>query len=406
MDHVQAHVDQLYKTHFGRLVASMLSFSNDIDLSSAEDIVQEAFSAALTDWRKNGIPSNTAGWLYTVSRNKALNQVKKIAMNSISLNHKESYEDSLSESPIEDQQLTLLFTCADPDLPPKSQVTITLKYVVNLKVEAIARLLGLTVDGIDRILVRARQKIRAENLLRATNNAATLKSRLPIVHKIIYLIFNEGYKSSWGKEIIREELCEEALILNNALLASSLANQETQALQALMLFNGARLKSRFDANGEIVELEKQDRSLWNADLIVLATEFLSQSKNDILSTYHIEASIAYLHCSASSFELTNWALIVKLYQQLLRNNPNPFVEVNYAIALFYAGERARALNILNHLQQHPFLHHSALLTASLGKLHLLNGDGATAKKFLLRAHKQVTLDAEKKLIKKMLQACN
>jgi RNA polymerase sigma-70 factor (ECF subfamily) len=383
----------------------LLSFSNDIDIASAEDLVQESFSAALTEWNKNGIPSNPSGWLYTVCRNKALNSLKKLKTNKVSAEQEQTYFIGDSESVVDDHQLKLLFTCANPDLPPKSQVAITLKYVVNLKVEAIARLLGMTLDGVDKILIRARQKIRSENLLREESmHSQTLKSRLAMVHKIIYLIFNEGYKSSWGKAIIREELCEEALILNHSLLKSGLSDKETMALQALMLFNISRIKSRFDSNGEIVELENQDRSLWDNRLIVLATDFLEQAKNDTVSTYHIEASIAYLHCTAPSFESTQWHLIVKLYQQLQCNNPNPFVEMNYAIALFYSGDRENAFQILNRLKQHPFLNQYFLLNAALGKLHLVNGNNSVAKAFLLQASQQTEFAAEKKLIKKMIEA--
>lgn len=403
MDNIQAAVDQLYKRHFGRLVASLLSLSASIDLASAEDLVQESFSSALIDWNKNGIPSNPSGWLYTVGKNKALNLLKKTKARTTSSSHEPAYQINDSKSVLEDHQLKLLFTCANPDLPPKSQVAITLKYVVNLKVEAIARLLGMTLDGVDKILIRARQKIKSENLLRDVSlNASVLMSRLSIVHKIIYLIFNEGYKSSWGKEIIREELCEEALILSHSLVANGLSNKETLALHSLMLFNSARLKSRFDVNGEIVELERQDRSLWDSRLIFLGTDFLEQSRDEIVTTYHIEASMAYLHCEAVTFQSTKWPLIVKLYQQLLSNNPNPFVEMNYAIALFYSGDREDAFQILNRLLQHPFLNQYFLLNAALGKLHLLDGNHLEAKKFLLKALEQTDFIAEKRLVTKLI----
>jgi predicted RNA polymerase sigma factor len=176
------------------------------------------------------------------------------------------------------------------------------------------------------------------------------------------------------------------------------------ALHALMLFNSARTKSRFDGNGEIVELENQDRSLWDARLIALATDYLEQSRDEVVSTYHIEASIAYLHCMAATFQSTQWDLIVKLYQQLQRNNPNPFVEMNYAIALFYAGKRENAFQILNRLQQHPFLNQYFLLNATLGKLHLLDGDRPEAKRFLQKALHQTDFAVEKNLIKKMIEA--
>src|SRR4029077_18882988 len=176
----------------------------------------------------------------------------------------------------------------------------------------------------------------------------------PIVHKILYLIFNEGYKSSWGKQLIREELCEDALIMTKILLESDLANKETAALYALMLFNAARLKSRFSSSGELLDLEEQDRSLWNKDLIMLASEYLLRSREDIISSYHYEASIAYLHCIAKDFRSTDWQTIKGIYLKLLQQNPNPFIELNYAIALYYSGKKEDAFTIVNALQQNPF----------------------------------------------------
>ena len=203
----------------------------------------------------------------------------------------------------------------------------------------------MTIDGVDKILLRARQKIKDEKILLEEPVPTALKPRLPIVHKILYLIFNEGYKSSWGKEILREELCEDALLMTKGLIDSGLANHETTALYALMLFNSARFKSRFGISGELLDLEMQDRSLWNSDLILLATDFLLQSRNEKLSSYHLEASIAFIHCTAKSFNTTDWNTIQKLYEQLLHGSPNPFVELNYAIALYYAGQKdARICN--------------------------------------------------------------
>ncbi len=375
MDKVQQEVDRLYKSHYGKMVASLLYFSQDIDLETAEDLVQDSFSSALTAWSEDNIPSNPAGWIFTVCRNKALNKIKE-GKRFRTLFEDEDFnsgETKIRESVINDPQLKLLFACAHPDLSPKVQVVITLKYVVNLKVEAIAKILAMTIDGVDKLLVRARQKIRDEKILLEEPELSALTSRVPIVHKIIYLVFNEGYKSSWGKELVREELCEEALLMNRALLNSNIGNKETAALHALMLFNAARFKSRFGASGELLDLEEQDRSLWNKDLILLGCDFLKQAGGEIISPYHYEASIAYLHCTAKSFDSTDWQTITNLYFQLLENNPNPFVELNYAIALYYSGKKQKAIKILNALQQNPFINQYYLLNATLGKINFLEG---------------------------------
>src|SRR5688572_14893982 len=357
MRSVHAEVDKLYKEHFGKMVASLLYSSRDIDLESAEDVVQDSFSAALKDWEINGPPLNPTGWLYKVCKNKALNKIRKDKRTQGYTENMDlqAVEMKFAETAFDDQQLKLLFACAHPDLTPKTQVVITLKYVANLKVEAIAKILAMTIDGVDKILLRARQKIKDEKILLEEPVTAALQPRLPIVHKILYLIFNEGYKSSWGKEILREELCEDAMLMTKSLIDSQLGSQETTALFALMLFNSARFKSRFGSSGELLDLENQNRSLWNSDVILLATDFLLQSRNEKLSTYHIEASIAFLHCTAKSFDATDWNSIRQLYEQLLHGSPNPFVELNYAIALYYADQKDRAFGILNELHRHPFL---------------------------------------------------
>jgi RNA polymerase sigma factor (sigma-70 family) len=404
MDNVQQEVDILYKQQFGKMVASLLYSSRDIDPKTAEDIVQDSFSTALTDWRLKGIPANPTGWLFKVCRNKALNKIKKDRrLEALSEKTDEgSAEIRFNESALDDQQLRLLFACAHPDLSPKSQVVITLKYVVNLRVEVIAKILGMTIDAVDKLLVRARQKIKDEKIILEEPHPQALKQRLAIVHKIIYLTFNEGYKSSGGKEILREDLCEEALLLNKSLLDSNLANRETKALHALMLFNCARFKSRFSASGELLDLENQDRSLWNQDLIQLAHDFLTQSQSEVISKYHLEAAIACLHCAATSFDRTDWKTIAGLYERLLHLHTNPFVRLNYAIALFYAGDKQAAFKILNELQQHAVLNQYYLLNMALGKFHHLEGDNSLARQFLLKAHHQANAAQEKDFIQNMI----
>ena len=405
MDKVQQEVDALYKEHFGKMVASLLYSFRDIDLETAEDLVQDSFSSALTDWRLHAIPVNTAAWLYKVCRNKALNKLKK-NNRLVSLDEKidlGSVGISFYESVLDDPQLRLLFACANPDLSPKTQVVITLKYVVNLKVEAIAQVLGMTIDGVDKLLLRARQKIKGEKILLEEPHAPALKQRLPIVHKIIYLTFNEGYKSSGSKEILREDLCEEALLLNKTLIDSNLGDKDSLALQALMLFNSARFKSRFSPAGELLDLENQDRTLWNKELILLAAEFLTRSHDEIISNYHIEAAIAYVHCSAISFEATEWKTIAGLYAHLLHSNPNPFVELNYAIALYYAGEKQSAFNLLTELEQHAFFNRYYLLNMTFGKFYHLEGDDELAKLYLLKAYQQTNNAKERDFIGRMIE---
>ncbi|HEV8514668.1 MAG TPA: sigma-70 family RNA polymerase sigma factor [Cyclobacteriaceae bacterium] len=400
LDIVHEKVESVYKTHFGKIVASLLYTFKSMELEHAEDIVQEAFSTAITDWKEKGIPTNTAGWLYTVCKNKALNEIKKRARVE-PLNETvdiPTVESRFSESLLEDQQLKLLFACAHPDLSPKIQVVITLKYVINLKVEVIAKVLALGIDGVDKILVRARKKIETDKILLEVPSNDELKSRLPIVHKVIYLVFNEGYKSSGGNEIIREELCEEALLLARSLVNGVLCNSESLSLYSLMLFHAARLKARFSSNGKLLDLENQDRSLWQADLIALGKYYLERSESNPVSSFHIEACIAYTHCVAISFESTDWQLICQLYSKLLTGNANPFIELNYAIALYFSGEKEKAFDILKQLEKHPYMKNYFLLNATIGRFYVKQNKSDLAHQYLNKAIHQTNSALEKEFI--------
>ena len=403
MDKEQQAVDTLYKTHFGKMVTAMLQFSRDIDLEMAEDLVQDAFYAALSTWKNNGIPDNPAGWAYKVCRNKAINSLKR------KKTFKNPFEGDIAivgsaeqdESIFDDRKIQLLFACAHPSLSPKMQVVITLKYVANLRVESISRALGMTIDGIDKILARAKQRIKMESIFLKEPSLRQLKMRLPVVHKIIYLIFNEGYRAGSGKEIIREELCEESLIMTKSLLDNHISNEDTAALYALLLFNAARLGARFTAAGELSDLEEQDRTLWDGDLIALGSYYLNQSKIENISCYHYEAAIAYLHCKAKSFSDTDWATISQLYVLLLQDNPNPFIELNYAISLYYDSQKQEAFSLLHELQL-TFLEQYYLLHAALGKLYLLEGEYHKSDLHLTKALSLTNFQAEKEFVRKML----
>ena len=381
----------------------MLQFSRDINIETAEDLVQDAFYAALSSWKHKGIPDNPAGWMYTVCRNNAINALKKNKSfkNPFEEDHAIQGESEPDQNIFDDGKMRLLFACSHPRLTAKMQVVITLKYVANLKTESIARALGLTADGIDKILGRAKKRIRIENIFLREPTPQQLTKRLPAVHKIIYLIFNEGYKASSGKEIIGQELCEESLIMTKSLLDNHISNSDTAALYALLLFNAARLSARITSAGELSDLEEQDRALWDNDLIALGSYYLDQSRCENVSSYHYEAAIAYLHSHAKSFGETDWATIAQLYRQLLLNNPNPFIELNYAIALYYDSQKQKAFDALHDLQQ-TFLDHSYLLHAALGKLYWQEGEYSKSNLHLTTALSLTNFQVEKDFVKKML----
>jgi RNA polymerase sigma-70 factor (ECF subfamily) len=404
MKEEQQAIDKLYKTHFGKMVTAMLQFSSDLDLETAEDLVQDAFYSALSTWEAAGIPRNPAGWVYKVSRNNAINFLKrhKSFKNPFEEDHLIDEGAESNEDPFDDRKMYLLFACAHPRLSSKMQVVITLKYVANLRGESLAKALGMTIDGIDKVLSRAKSLIRMENIFLKEPTPEELKTRLPIVHKIIYLIFNEGYMAGSGKEIIREDLCEESLIMTKSLLDNRICNADTAALYSLLLFNAARLGARLTVSGELLDLMEQDRALWNSDLIALGHYYFSQSQmSGEISSYHYEAAIAYFHSHAKSFADTDWATITQLYTKLLDDNPNPFISLNYAIALYYDGQKHSAFDVLEELRK-TFLEEYYLLHAALGKLYLLEGEKDKSNFYLNKALSLTSFQAEKDFVRKML----
>ena len=369
MNETEICIEVIYKDKFGQLISLILQSFRSLSIESAEDIVQETFAEAAERWPKQGIPENPSGWLYQVCRNKSINLLKKMDKTTdLSLAKAvPAAAEEISDHGFKDAQLQMLIACCHPHLTPKMQVVLALKYVANLKVENIAGQLGVELDAIEKMLYRARQKIKSEALILSVNGDAYSKERLAVIHKVIYLIFNEGYKQP-GKEMSRGKMmCEDALMLNKFLFDSPLCNPETKALQALMLFNIARFEARFDADGNAVNLEHQDRSNWDASLIKLAHLLLTESEDTFFSPYHLEAAIAYVHCAADKFEDTDWEAICRYYEALLKVYPSPFAEINYAVALQYNHQDEKALRILMELHRNPYFNKLPILESTIQK---------------------------------------
>ena len=370
-------IEALYKGKFGQLISLILQRFRSLSIESAEDIVQETFAEAAARWQEQGIPENPSGWLYQTCKNKSINLLKKISKTGdLSFAKTVSVAaEEISEHGFKDAQLLMLMACCHPHITPKAQVVLALKYVSNLKVENIALQFGAELEAIEKMLYRARQKIKSEALILSANRYGYSAERLSVVHKVIYLIFNEGYKQSGVKISQGKMMCEDALMLNKFLFDSPVCNSETKALQALMLFNIARFDARFDAQGNAVELEYQDRSLWDRSLIQLAHLLLTESEDSTFSPYHLEAAIACVHCAAQKFEDTDWSAICKYYEVLLKVYPSPFAEINYAVALQYNHQNEKAFRILMDLHRNPYFNKLPILAISIRKYYERMGIG-------------------------------
>src|SRR5450432_3131282 len=235
MNEVEKHIEVIYKERFGQLISLILQRFRGLSFESAEDIVQETFAAAMLLWPQQAVPENPMGWLYQACKNKSINLLKKISKTGdLSLAKTVSVAaEEISEDGFKDAQLRMLMACCHPHMTPKTQIVLALKYVANLKVENIALQFGAEPDAIEKMLYRARQKIKSESLISSTRLYGYSVERLSVMHKIIYLVFNEGYKQSGEKISQGKILCEDALMLNKFLFDSPLCNPETKALQAL-----------------------------------------------------------------------------------------------------------------------------------------------------------------------------
>jgi RNA polymerase sigma-70 factor (ECF subfamily) len=292
----------------------------------------------------HGVPDNPSAWLMRVAHNRAIDLLRRDdqfrhfapeLVHVLSLSEDRSGETPAFEKEIQDDQLRMMFSCCHPELSTEVQMTLILKTLCGFSVSEVAHALLTSADSIEKRLGRARKMFRLSGTFVEISNASEIRERLDAVYQVIYLLFNEGYHGSRSEETVREELCFDAIRL--ALLLSEHPEREkpkTHALLALLCFHAARLRGRIDDDGGLLQLEMQDRSKWDRDLIGRGFRFLEEaSTGDELSEYHLEAAIASLHCAAPTYEKTEWAKILELYDSLYRVKPSPIVALNRVVAL-------------------------------------------------------------------------
>jgi RNA polymerase sigma-70 factor, ECF subfamily len=355
MDDHLATVESVFRTESGRIIAGLIRISHSFDL--AEEAMQDAFAAAVVSWRTEGIPCNPGAWIATTARRKLIDYARR---EQTRRNHEgellyeyESRSSAIDQEmnrPFKDDRLSLIFTCCHPALNLQAQVALTLRTLGGLTTPEIARAFLVPEPTLAQRLVRAQRKIQQARIPYQVPSPASLPERLAAVQAVLYLIFNEGYSASSGDNLIRRELCAEAIRLARTLVELMPDNPESMALLALMLLHDSRRDARSSPDGQLVTLEEQDRSLWRRDQIAEGIRLVERAlgrRN--VGPYQLQAAIAAVHAEAATAAETDWKQIAALYAILSASQSSPIVSLNHAVAIAMSESLERGLALIDGL---------------------------------------------------------
>jgi RNA polymerase sigma-70 factor (ECF subfamily) len=404
----QEAVSAAFSDEWGRIVATLIRRTGDWDL--AEDCAQEAFAEALRRWAADGVPDRPGAWLTTVAKNRAIDRLRRerrkvelLEEAGALCTEADEMDDDTDESGIEDDRLRLMFTCCHPALPLEGRVALTLRTLAGLTTAEIARAFLVPEPTMAKRLVRAKAKIAGARIPYRVPPAHLLPERTGGVLAVLYLLFNEGYAASGGPDLIRAQLCDEAIRLARALCLLMPDEPEAAGLLALMLLHHARRDARLDAAGDMITLEDQDRSLWDGPEIEEAEVLLEAAlRHRRAGAYQLQAAIAACHTTAADVADTDWAQIASLYGLLAQVVPSPVVELNQAVAIAMARGLDAGLEVVDELEASGRLDGYHLLHATRADLLRRLGRLEEAEVAYRSALELAGSDAERRFLLKRL----
>jgi len=407
---VKAAVDAAFREEWGRVVATLIRVTGDWDL--AEECAQDAFAMALQRWPRDGIPGRPGAWLTTAARNRAIDVLRRRTVGAVKLREVAAMSGDPEPSPfvpetdhsgVPDDRLRLMFTCCHPALSLEARVALTLRTLAGLTTAEIARAFLASEPTMAKRLVRAKQKIQRAGIPYRIPPAHLLPERLPGVLGVLYLLFNEGYSATAGADLIRHGLSAEAIRLGRVLDRLMPSEPEAAGLLALMLMHDSRRAARIDPDGELVPLEDQDRSLWDAASIGEGVAVLETAlRHGRPGPYQVQAAIAACHVTAARAADTDWTQIAGLYGQLARFLPTPVVELNRAVAVGMAEGPEAGLALVAALEAEGKLTAYYLLPATKADLFRRLGRADDAAVFYREALELASTDAERRYLSRRL----
>ncbi|HEY5930264.1 MAG TPA: RNA polymerase sigma factor [Burkholderiales bacterium] len=397
----QQTVDAIYRAESRRVFATLIRLLGDFD--TAEEALHDAFRAALEQWPRDGIPDNPRAWLVSTGRFKALDGIRRRARFDSLEDHAEQVEAIADESgngdeSLEDDRLRLIFTCCHPAIPADAQVCLTLREVCGLTTEEIARAFLTPAPTLAQRIVRAKAKIRDAGIPYQVPELPELPARLDPVLRVIYLVFNEGYAASSGESLTRHDLSAEAIRLGR-LMAELLPQPEVLGLLALMLLNESRRAARTSPNGDLILLDRQDRSLWNREQIAEGSALIERSLSSRrFGPYTIQAAISAVHAEAPDADATDWEQICGLYDVLLQMEPSPVIELNRAVAVAMRDGPAAGLALIDGILGRGDLGEYHLAHSARAELCRRIGNNAEARISYQRALELARLEPERRFL--------